>query len=201
MGHAAARGVPSRGKAGCMRDLVVTENVTLDGVIAPMGDWFVPGAGGADLLAAITEQRQAADALVLGRVTYEQFAGFWPAQADDQTGVRDYLNQVAKYVVSANLDRADWTNSTVLRGPVQEEIAALKRAPGKDIVVTGSASLVHSLLPTRLVDVYRLFVYPVVQGYGRRLFPDGMPPCGLRLIDSKAFESGVVLIAYRAGNR
>lgn len=157
-----------------MRNLVVTENVTLDGVIAPMGDWFDPSAADEGLLAANLEHREAADALVLGRVTYQEFADFWPAQADDQTGTSNYLNRVAKYVVSTSLDRADWTNSTIWRGPVEGELAALKEAPGKDIVVTGSARLVRSLLPTGLVDVFRLFVCPVVQGHGHRLFAEGV---------------------------
>ena len=180
-----------------MRDLVVTENITLDGVIAPMDGWFDPGAQDEDLMAANTEHREAADALVLGRVTYEEFAGFWPAQVDDRTGIGGYLNRVAKYVVSAGLDRADWANTTILRGPVEDELAALKRAPGRDIVVTGSASLVRSLLPTGLVDVFRLFVYPVVQGHGRRLFDDPMT-ADLTLVDTRAFRSGVVLPAYRS---
>lgn len=179
-----------------MRDLIVTENTSLDGVIAPMDGWFDPGASDEDLLAANIEHREAADALVLGRVTYEEFAGFWPHQSDDRMGISDYLNQVAKYVVSGSLERADWQNSTILSGPFAEEIAALKEQPGKDIVVTGSASLVHALAPTGLIDVYRMFVYPVVQGHGHRLFPDGFGT-GLRLVDTRAFDSGVVLLAYR----
>lgn len=142
-------GAPDRGIERVMRNLIVTENLTLDGVMAPMGDWFEAGATDKDLLAANIEHREAADALVLGRVTYQEFVAFWPAQADDQTGISDYLNQVDKYVVSASLERADWPNSTILRGPVEEQLASLKAGPGKDIVVTGSASLVTSLLPTR----------------------------------------------------
>jgi dihydrofolate reductase len=181
-----------------MRDLIVTENVTLDGIIAPMGDWFDPMAADEGLRAVNVEHREAADTLVLGRVTYEQFASFWPNQVDDQTGISEYLNQVAKYVVSGSLDRADWSNSTILRGPAEDEIAALKHQPGQDIVITGSAALVRSLAPTGLVDIYRMFVYPVVQGHGRRLFPEGMA-ADLELIDTRTFDSGVVLLAYRAG--
>jgi dihydrofolate reductase len=179
-----------------MRDLVVTENITLDGVIAPMDGWFDPSVQDEDLLAANAEHRQAADALVLGRITYEEFAGYWPAQVDDPTGISGYLNRVSKYVFSASMDHADWANTTILRGSVEDELAALKRAPGGDIVVTGSARLVRSLLPTGLVDVVRLFVYPVVQGHGRRLFDDSMS-AELTLVDTRAFRSGVVLLAYR----
>lgn len=103
---------------------------------------------------------------------------------------------VAAYVVSATLDRADWVNSTILRGPIPDEVCALKNQPGKDIVVTGSVTLVHSLLSAGVVDFVRLFVYPVVQGHGRRLFPDGLA-ADAQLLETKSFESGVVLMSYR----
>jgi dihydrofolate reductase len=180
-----------------MRDLVVTENMSLDGVIAPMDGWFDPAAQGDDLVEVSARHRDAADALVLGRTTYEEFAGYWPAQVgSDLTGVAEYLDRVAKYVVSRSLPRADWPGTTILRGPVTDELGALKRAPGGDIVVTGSATLVPALLRTGLVDVLRLFVYPVVQGYGRRLFEDPSRT-GLTLVETRAFRSGVVLLSYR----
>jgi dihydrofolate reductase len=162
-----------------------------------MDGWFDPAATDDDMLAVVTEHRNAADALVLGRTTYEEFLGYWPAQTNDTTGITDYLNRIEKYVVSSALDHADWEHSTILRGPIEEEVAALKRRPGKDIVVTGSATLVRSLLPAGLVDVYRLFVHPVVQGYGERLFPEKMA-AGLHLTGTTAFGSGVVLLEYRA---
>jgi dihydrofolate reductase len=179
-----------------MRDLVVTENITLDGVIAPMDDWFDPAAQDEDLLAANAAHRQAADALVLGRVTYEEFAGYWPARVDDPTGISAYLNQVSKYVFSTSMGRADWANTTILRGSPDDELTTLKRAPGGDITVTGSASLVRSLLPTGLIDVFRLFVYPVVQGHGRRLFEQ--TTAHLTLTDTRVFKTGVVLLEYRS---
>jgi dihydrofolate reductase len=181
-----------------MRDLVITENMSIDGVIAPMDGWFDPGAQDADLSAVVAEHRDAADAVVLGRVTYEEFAAYWPHQTDDTTGISAYLDRVAKYVFSHSLERAGWQHTTILRGQVGEELTALKQADGKDIVVTGSASIVHSVLPTGLVDVYRLFVYPVVQGHGRRLFADPAR-AELRLTDTCTFKSGVVLLEYRSG--
>jgi len=178
-----------------MRDLIVTENITLDGVIDTEGGWFSLD-GDNDLAAATREHMAAADAVLLGRVTYEQFAGYWPAQTDDTTGVSDYLNRTTKYVVSSSLATADWQNTTILSGPLADEIAALKRQPGKEIVATGSVSLVRSLVQADLVDAYRLFVYPVVLGRGRRLFPDGIGRT-LRLADTRTFRSGVVLLSYR----
>jgi dihydrofolate reductase len=179
-----------------MRRLVITENMSLDGVIAPMDGWFDPSAQDDDLIAAGREHRDAADGLLLGRVTYQEFYGYWPHQHDDPTGISDYLNQVRKYVVSGSLHDADWQNSTILRGPVESEVAALKDQPGRDIVVTGSTQLVQALAPSGLVDLYRLFVYPVVQGHGRRLFPPGVR-AGLTLANSRSFASGVVLLEYQ----
>jgi dihydrofolate reductase len=185
-----------------VRDLIVTQNITLDGVIDLAEGWFMPDPGGdadvADLNAALTEQREAADAFLAGRVTFEQFRSYWPHQTDDATGVSDYLNRVSKYVVSTTLEDPGWDRTTILRGPLSADVGALKAAPGADIVVTGSITLVHGLIAEGLVDEYRLFVYPVVVGHGARLFADatGVPP--LRLLETRAFRSGVVLLRYRA---
>ena len=185
-----------------MRDLIVTENITLDGVIDASEGWFAPGAGEpeadtSDVLEVIAEQREAADAFLVGRVTFEQMRGYWPRQADDTTGITDYLNRVSKYVVSSTLEEPGWARTTVLRGPLPDEIAALKSSPGRDIVITGSIRLVHALIAGGLIDEYRLFVHPVVIGRGARLFTGapGMPR--LRLVDARPFRSGVVLLRYR----
>jgi dihydrofolate reductase len=188
-----------------MRDLIVTENISVDGVIDLSGGWFDPQAQGeadqSDLLAALAGQRDAADAFLAGRVTFEQLRGYWPHQADDQTGISDYLNQVHKYVVSATLAEPGWEPTTVLRGPLRGEITALKSAPGRDIVVTGSITLVHALIAAGLVDEYRLFVYPVVAGKGARLFDGAGGLAGLSLAEARPFRSGVVLLRYRTRER
>jgi dihydrofolate reductase len=110
--------------------------------------------------------------------------------------VSKYLDQVAKYVVTTSMHSAQWQNTTILRGPAEQEIAKLKKAEGSDIVVTGSVELVQTLHGSGLVDLYRLFVYPAVQGHGRRLFGDTFST-KLELTNSQTFRSGVVLLEYR----
>jgi dihydrofolate reductase len=181
-----------------VRTLVVTENITADGVIDMAGGWFDPLADGtdqSDLAAATAEHSAAADAVLLGRVTFEAFRGFWPNVEDDPTGVRDYLNAVDKYVVSQTIDDPQWDHTTVLRGAIAEEVAALKAGEGRDIVATGSVRLVHELLRLQLVDELRLFVFPVVVGSGARLF-DAAPEMMLELLETRPFVSGAVLVRY-----
>jgi dihydrofolate reductase len=182
-----------------MRDLIVTENITLDGVIDATEGWFEP-AGGADDVAdvetALRKQREAADALLLGRVTFEQMRGYWPLQTDDPTGITDYLNDVSKYVVSSTLEDPEWERTVVLRSV--DGIRALKSETGGDIVTTGSIRLVRELIAAGLVDEYRLFTYPVVLGRGQRLFADATEVPRLRLVESQPFRAGIVLLRYRA---
>jgi dihydrofolate reductase len=184
-----------------MRKLVITENITLDGVIDASEGWFAPAdaedADRSDINAALREQAEAADALLLGRVTFEQFRGYWPLQTDDETGVAEYLNNVSKYLVSSTMKDPGWQRSTVLSGDLEDNVRELKGRSGKDIVVTGSITLVHELIRLALVDEYRLFVYPVVLGRGARLFEDATSVPSLGLVDSRAFRSGVVLTSYR----
>ena len=180
-----------------MRKLVITENITLDGSIEMLDDWFDPsGEPDPDHLALTRRQGQEADALLLGRRTFEDFRGYWPQQNHDTTGITEYLDRVQKYVVSSTMTSPDWQNSTVLSGDPVEEVRALKDRPGEDIVVTGSITLCHALIGAGLVDEYRLFVYPVVQGRGRRLFPEGFECPTLRLVEAKAFRSGITYSRY-----
>jgi dihydrofolate reductase len=185
-----------------MRDLVVTENITLDGVIDASAGWFSvaddPDLDQSDLVAALRAQSQAADAVLFGRVTFEELRGYWPKRTDDTTGVADYLNRVTKYVVSSTMDDPAWEPTVVLPGGAfQDAIRTLKAEPGRDIVTTGSITLVHALIAAGLVDEYRLFVYPVVLGRGARLFADATGIPRLRLVETRPFRSGIVLLRYR----
>jgi dihydrofolate reductase len=176
-----------------MRDLIVTQNVTVDGVIEA-GDWFGPADGGPEVLDALREQMLRADAFLTGRVTFEQMRGYWPQQTDDPSGVSAYLNQVQKYVVSSTLRDPEWAPTTILRG--LDDVRRLKETSGGDIVCTGSIDLTHQLIAAGLVDEYRLFIYPTVVGTGRRLFPDNSPHA-LTLTGNSSFPSGVAFLTYR----
>jgi dihydrofolate reductase len=183
-----------------MRTLAVTQNITLDGSIEMLGDWFDPErqADDADLVEELRRQDETADAFLTGRLTFEALRGYWSEKTDDSTGISDYLNRVQKYVVSSTMSDAQWQNSTVLTGDPLEEVRALKEHPGEDIVITGSITLCHTVIEAGLVDEYRLFVYPVVQGRGRRLFPEGFEIAELRLLEAKSFRSGITSVRYAA---
>lgn len=187
-----------------MGTIVVTENATLDGVIEQVGDWFSPAGGDtgtddSDIVATLREQMRTQAALLLGRKTFESFRGYWPAQTGDTTGIRAHLNRVSKYVLSSTLDEPAWENTTVIRGELVEQVRALKARVGGEIGVTGSITLVHGLMAAALVDEYRLFVYPLTAGRGRRLFEDTPNVRRLELVQAKPYRSGVVLLTYRPG--
>jgi dihydrofolate reductase len=172
--------------------LVVTEFVTLDGVMEdPGGSEKRPGGGwafryerGPDGDRFKQEELMAADAQLLGRVTYTGFAAAWPSITDGQ-GFAEKMNSMRKYVVSSTLQSADWTNSVILRGSVVDEVRKLKAQPGRDILVAGSGQLVRTLAENNLVDEYRLMIYPVILGSGKRLFPDGLPTIGFKIVESR----------------
>jgi dihydrofolate reductase len=160
--------------------------------LTPTGSGAARSLGRASGKASHTE----ADGLLIGRQTFEDLRGYWPEQTDDKTGITDYLNNVDKYVVSSTMTDPGWQNSTVLSGDPVEKVQNLKERTGNDIVLTGSIALTHALIAAGLVDEYRLFVYPVVQGRGRRLFPDGYEIPRLRLVDARSFASGITLLVY-----
>jgi dihydrofolate reductase len=182
-----------------MRTLVVTQNITADGSIEMLGDWFDPKgqATQTDLVEEIRRQDSRSDAFLSGRHTFESLRSYWPRQSEDSTGVTAYLNDVQKYVVSSVISDPQWQNTTVLSGDPVQQVRALKDQQGQDIVITGSISLCHTLIEAGLVDEYRLFVYPVVQGRGRRLFPDGFEVPRLRLLESRAFGD-IAYLRYAA---
>ena len=174
-----------------MRKVVVTEFMSLDGVMEEPRWTFKYWN---DEIAKFKgEESSASDALLLGRVTYQGFAAAWPQSKDEGA---DYFNSVRKYVVSKTLEEPlEWNNSTLIKDNVVEEITNLKQQDGKDIAVHGSATLVQTLMQHDLVDRYRLLVYPVVVGKGKRLFGEGIPAT-LRLLGSRSFGSGVVALVY-----
>ena len=191
-----------------MRKLVVNTFASLDGVMqAPggpeedptggfeLGGWSVPfwddGMG-----QAMTEFMGKPFDLILGRKTYEIFAAHWPHS--DQPGAAE-LNRATKYVASKTLDRLDWENSTLLEGDVGEAVARLKKEDGPELQVHGSSDLIQTLLRRDLVDEFRVWIFPVVLGSGKRLFGEGAPPRTLKLVDSQVSSTGVVMGTYQPG--
>lgn len=178
-----------------MRKITVTEFITLDGVIEAPNEWSFP-YWNEGISKIKLDELMGASAQLLGRVTYDGFAAAWPKMEDDPAGFGRKMNSMPKYVVSATLKSADWTNSTIIRGDIAGEIAKLKQADGGEILVAGSARLAGLLIEHGLLDELRLLVYPLVLGKGKRLFPDGVR-VPLKLIETRAAgETGVILQRY-----
>lgn len=184
-----------------MRQLIVTEFVTLDGVMeAPGGEPTHPYSGwvidyeGSEQMKYKLDEVLAAEVLLIGRVTYESFAGAWPNYTGE---FADKMNAMPKHVVSTTLRDPAWSNSTVIKGNVAGQVARLKQQDGGPILVAGSRTLVHTLMQHNLVDEYRLMIFPVVDGSGRRLFPDTPHKTVLSLADTRTFSSGVAVHTYR----
>jgi class 3 adenylate cyclase/dihydrofolate reductase len=184
--------------------LVVTSFVTVDGIVEGPGfDEHRTGRNAWALRVQNDEdevfnkqQAMSADALLLGRRTWQIWAAFWPTAGGADSELADRMNGVPKYVVSNTLKRADWNNSTIISGDVAAGVAQLKAQPGGDLMVYGSPDLVDELLRHDLVDEYRLQIYPVILGSGKRLFRDRIDTHHLRLASSRTFSSGVVLVTY-----
>lgn len=186
-----------------MRKLIVTKYVILDGVMEAPGGGEAFEHGGWSFEFWNDEAAQykfdelvAMGAMLLGRVTYAGFAKYWPTFTDE-AGFADRMNSLPKFVVSTTLDKAEWNNSTLIKGNIVEKVAKLKKQPGQDIFVAGSAQLVRALMPHDLIDEYRLMVHPVVLGSGKRLFGDGSPKQMLRLVETKTFSSGIIVQHYQ----
>jgi dihydrofolate reductase len=179
-----------------MREIVVSQFVTLDGVMEDpggsegfeRGGWAFQFERGPEGDQFKLDEVMAAGALLLGRVTYEGFAAAWPSREGE---FADKFNTMPKYVVSTTLEDPEWSNSTVIRDV--GEVAALKDEEGGEILVNGSAQLVRALMERELVDEYRLMVFPVVLGAGKRLFDDGAPRTPLRVVETKSVGEVVIL--------
>ena len=184
-----------------MGRIVVTEFVSLDGVMEAPGrgedfkhaGWTFEIDRGKEGDQFKLDEALNAEALLLGRGTYENFAAAWPSRAGQ---LADKLNRMPKYVISSTLEEAKWNNSTVLRGDVVKNISKLRQERGGDIVVHGSAQLVQMLIEHDLVDELRLMVFPVVLGTGKRLFGDRSEKKRLRLADSKTVGDGIAILIY-----
>ncbi len=176
-----------------MRKIVAGEFVSADGVMEAADTWQLPYQS--EEMGEITERQiREASAFLLGRVTYEMFAGYWPTLKDNEFGVADKMNSAPKYVVSTTLQKADWHNSTQLKSI--EELRRLKQESGGTIAIIGSMKLVHSLLEADLLDEIQVLVHPLVLGKGGRLFPDGYQS-SMKVADSKILSNGVVYLSYQ----
>jgi len=183
-----------------MGRIVITEFVSLDGVMEDPGGvegfehggWSFEVSRGEEGDQFKLDETMSSDALLLGRVTYEGFAAAWPSREGE---FADKFNSMPKYVVSSTLEQPDWSNTTVLKGDLAEEVARLRAAHDGDVVVHGSASLVQGLLERGLVDELRLMVFPVVLGSGKRLFGTSAKK-PLRLVESKVVGDGVAILRY-----
>jgi dihydrofolate reductase len=187
-----------------MRRIVVSEFVTLDGVMedpgggesSSRGGWAFRFERGPEGDQYKVDELLAADALLLGRTTFEGFAAAWPGQSGD---FADKMNGMQKIVVSTTMGDPGWSPTTVIRGDVARELGAIKEGPGADMLVAGSGQLVRQLLADGLVDELRLMVFPVVLGGGKRLFADGVPTTSLQLTEAKPVgPAGVVVLTYTA---
>jgi dihydrofolate reductase len=182
-----------------MRKVVAVEFVSLDGVMESPEEWAFSYSND-EMEEANASGMAASDAMLLGRVTYEQMAAYWANQSGGVPMV-DYMNNTPKFVVSTSLDTVEWQNSTLIEGDVAEEIAKLKQQPGKDIAILGSGTLVRSLLQDDLLDELRLIIHPIVLGSGKRLFEDGGDQKALELVDSKTFGTGVLYLTYQPAGK
>jgi dihydrofolate reductase len=183
-----------------VRKVVAAEFVTLDGVMEAPERWNFAYFND-EMGQAIGEGFAASDALLMGRVLYEEWAAYWPQQDPEENPVAAQMNGLRKYVVSTTLEGPlEWNNSTLIEGDVAEEISDLKRQPGKDIVISGSGTLVRSLLRDGLIDELRLMVHPLVLGSGKRLFEEGEERAALELVNSRTFSTGVVYLTYRTAD-
>jgi dihydrofolate reductase len=182
-----------------MRKVVAWLFISLDGVVEAPHLWQ-EGLMDDDMLADITSQIEAEDAILMGRVTYQEFASFWPTATDEPFA--SHINKTPKYVVSTTLEKAEWgrwDEPKLIKDAkrLAKEIGALKQQAGRDIGVSGSPTLVRSLLREGLLDELKLMIHPVIVGSGKRLFKEDGDPKKLQLVDSKVTSKGVAILTYQ----
>jgi dihydrofolate reductase len=190
--------------------LTLTTFLTLDGVMQAPGGPDEDRSGGFDfggwlpahfddaVGAYMEEIFRHADAFLLGRRTYDIFASWWPQVTDTDDVVATALNRLPKYVATTRQDELTWSGAQRLNGDLAKAVTELKARPGEELQVHGSGALAQSLMREGLIETYRLLIFPVVLGHGRRLFADGLPPAGLRLVNSQTSGSGVTMLTYEA---
>lgn len=190
-----------------MRKIIAANHVTLDGIIQSgggpqedpsggftQGGWQVPFRS-PDGFAALLEIVSREFDLLLGRRTYEIWAAFWPYAGDHP--IANAFNKAAKYVVTNSLSSFDWANTHGISGDAAEGVRRLKASDGPELHIWGSSQLLQTLIAAQLIDEFRVWVYPVVLGKGKRLFEEGVPPFGLTLVESRCTSKGVVMNTYR----
>jgi dihydrofolate reductase len=182
-----------------MRKIVAGEFISLDGVVEAPNEWHFPYFND-EMGEAVGSDMAGADAMLLGRRTYEEFASAWPNRPSDEPGA-DFMNNTPKFVVSTTLKTVEWQNSTLVDGDFVEEISRLKQTPGKNISVVGSPTLVRSLLREGLLDELHLLMHPIVVGKGKRLFDNGIGQVPLQLVESRTFGTGVLSLNYAPADR
>ena len=177
-----------------MRKVVAGLFMSLDGVVEAPETWQFPYFN-EEMRATVASQMAAADTMLLGRRTYEAFAAYWPDKGSD-VEFADQINRTPKLVASRTLATVDWQNSSLITGDVGDALRNLKEQPGKNISITGSATLVRSLLRDGVLDELQLLVHPIAVGAGKRLFEDIGERVPLRLAGSKTFSTGVLYLTY-----
>lgn len=194
-GAAAADDYKPRPNGGTdMRTISASFFISLDGVVEAPDQWHFPYFND-EMGQAVEAAMEDSDAMLLGRKTYEEWAAYWPEQ-DSDVVFADYINNIPKYVASTTLTKAEWNNTTLLRGDLAAELGELKAQPGKTIAMSGSITLVRWLLQNDLLDELRLLVHPIVVSRGRRLFVDEIGNKPLKLTSSTTFKTGVLNLVY-----
>jgi dihydrofolate reductase len=168
--------------------------ISLDGVTESPDQWQFDVFDD-DMMTEMNRQLEAQDAVLLGRVTYEEWASYWPASTDEPFA--SYINNIPKYVVSTTLNKVEWQNSTLWKGNLVEEINKLRQQSGKNIGVAGSPTLVRSLIELDLLDELSLSVHPVIAGKGKRLFTEGVDIKRLKLVSNTTSGTGVAFLTYQ----